>query len=170
MNRKAVPASGLSPTLLQRYLAAGPELRRQFDEARRHWKQYREWGVLEIEELLDDLARGERTLQSICYARGWDRNKYLRLLNLIGRSPKVEQRYHLAKKAQLARTGDRLFEELGEVSTRKEARAICRRMHLARIRMPAKLREVFKRDRTPVEAARRRAGMRLNGKPKEKTS
>jgi hypothetical protein len=161
----AVVGSDISPANLHKYLA-DPELRRQFDEARRHWKQYREWGVLEIEEILDDLARGERTLQSLCYARGFDRNKYLRLLYLIGRSPEVEQRYHLAKKAQFARTGDRLFEDLGEVSTKKEARAICRRMHLARIRMPKKIREVFHRERTPLEAARRRAGLRLSGKPK----
>ena len=161
----AVAGSGISPAILHKYLA-DPGLRRQFDEARRHWKQYREWGVLEVEELLDDLARGERTLQSICYARGFDRNKYLRLLYLIGRSPEVEQRYHLAKKAQFARTGDRLFEELGEVSTKKEARAVCRRMHLARIRMPHKIREVFRRDRTPIEQARHRAGKRLNGKPR----
>lgn len=157
-----VEGSGIAPAILHRYLV-DPDLRSRFDAARLRWKIYRGWGLLDVEEIMDELARGDRSLQSACYSRGWDRNKYLRLLNLIARAPEVEQRYHLVKKAQFARTGERAFEDLGNVSTKTEARAICRRMHLARIRMPVKIREVFHRERTVLERARRAAGMRLNG-------
>jgi hypothetical protein len=123
-----------------------------------------------VDEILDELAHGDQTLRSVCYSRGMDRAHYLRLHGLFARAPEIEQQYLRAKSVQFSRTGERAFEELGEVSTKKEARAICRRMHLARIRMPKKILEIFQRDRTPIEQARRAAGMRLNGKPKEKTS
>jgi len=163
-----VRGSGIAPSILCRYLA-NPDLRTRFEAAREHWRKYRGWSFLDVEEILDELAHGDRTLQSICYARGFDRNKYGRLLNLIARAPEIEQRYHRAKRAQLMRTGERLLEEISEITTRKEGRELYRRMHIARIRMPKKIRATFKRERTPIDRARRAGNMRLNGKRNEPT-
>jgi len=161
----AVEGSGISPAVLCRYLA-DPDLRRRFSEAREHWRKYRGLSVLDVDEILDELACGDRSLWAVCISRGMDRAGYARLQNLFARAPEVEERYHNAKRAQHARIGGRLFEELGEVSSRKEARAIAARMDLLRRRMPHKIRTVFRPQRTPIEQARRRAGLRLNGKPR----
>jgi hypothetical protein len=161
-----VEGSGIAPASLHRYLA-NRDLRSRFDAARLHWRMYREWSFLDVAEILDELAHGDRTLQSVSYSRGLNRSQYQSLLRMIARAPDIEQQYHHSKRAQLARIGDRLFEEAGEVSTRKEAREINRRMDLMRRRMPHKIREVVHPDRTPIERARRAAGMRLNGKSKE---
>jgi hypothetical protein len=160
-----VKGSGVLPATLHKYLA-NPELRTRFEAARRHWRIYRGWSVLDVDEILEALANGDRTLQSVVYSRGMNRAQYLRLHRLIERAPEIEQQYHLAKRTQMARIGDRLLEEIGEVSSRKEAREISRRMDLVRRRMPRKIREVFHRERRPLERARRAAGLRLNGKPK----
>jgi len=164
--RIKVVGSGISPPVLCRYLA-NPALRARFEGARLHWREYREFGVLEIEEILDELATGDRTLQSVVYARGWNLNRYNRLLRAIYRAPEIQQAYYRAKTSQRARIGERLLEEAGEVTTREEGRALGRKIDLLRRRMPHGLREVYRRDRTHIETARRRAGLRQNGKPRE---
>jgi hypothetical protein len=165
--RVSVAGSDISPAVLGRYLAE-PALRSRFEDARQHWRTYREFGVLEVEELLEELARGEKTLQAIVYGRGWNLKRYRHLLRLIARTPAITQRYHQAKLSQHARISARLFEEVAIISTREEGRAICRRMHLARIRMPKAIRKVCRPERSPLEQARRRAGLRVNGQRKEK--
>lgn len=163
--RIGVAGSGIAPPILCRYLA-DPELLNHFNAAWRHWREYRGFGVLEIQEILQDLAHGDRSLQSCCYARGMNLLQYRRVLRLIARAPEIERLYHQAKRSQMTRIGERLFEEAAKVSTRKEARELSRRMDLIRRRMPTAIREVFCRERSPIEAARLRAGRRLNGKEK----
>jgi hypothetical protein len=126
--------------------------------------------VLDVDEIFEALAHGDRSLQSCCYARGMNLDQYRRVLKLIARAPAIEQTYHRAKISQQARIRARLFEEAAAVSTRKEAREIARSVDLLRRRMPQRIRETFTCELSPLEAARRRAGLRLNGKSKEKNS
>ena len=162
--RIKVAGSGISPPILCKYLLANPELRSQFKAARARWRMYREFSALDVDDILDDLARGDRSLQSVMYARGMNLRQYRQLLGIVSRAPAVEQQYFQAKRVQQARIGNQCLEDVSAISTKKETQAICRRMHLARIRMPKKIRETFRRDQTPIEAARKRAGLRLNGK------
>lgn len=170
--RRATRQSGIPPSLLWRYLRAEPALREQYYAVVRSRRSWRCWSRLTVEAVLDEIGSSALSSRQACAKHG---QHYRGFLRLVMREPDLRTRYFTLKESQAARLRNEILEEVerSEAPNRAAYRAARRSTNkaLQRIRALAPVcRRPPKRQLTPLEAARKRAGLRLiNGKPRGPT-